>query len=150
MENVNLINSIHINNYSIVPKYMQLADEIAKAISSDLLQAGSILPTINELSARVGVARETVEKGYRVLKERRVILSKKGLGYFVADNVYDIRIAVFLNKLSYHKKVVYDAFIEELNGRAEVDLFVYNSDLDYLQHIIKSQFKSYDYYMVFP
>lgn len=145
------MNSIHINNCSVIPKYVQLANAITKAISSDLLQAGSILPTINELSAQIGIARDTVEKGYKMLKERRVILSKKGLGYFVADNnVYDIRIAVFLNKLSHHKKVVYDAFIEELNGTAEIDLFVYNSDINYLQHIIKSQFKSYDYYVVFP
>lgn len=151
MENVNLINSIHINSCSVVPKYIQLANAIMGAISSDLLKAGSILPTINELSAGAGVARETVEKGYKVLKERRVVLSKKGLGYFVADSpVYDIRIAVFLNKLSHNKKVVYDALIEELNGRAEVDLFVYNSDMAYLRHIIQSQFKLYDYYVVFP
>lgn len=151
MEKLSLINTIQISSASVVPKYIQLANAINKAITSNVLQAGSILPTINELSSGIGLARDTVEKGYKVLKERKIILSKKGLGYFVAEGqVYDMRIAVFLNKLSYHKKLVYDAFIAELKGRAEVDLFVYNSDVDYLQHIINSQYKAYDYYVVFP
>lgn len=151
MDHVSLINSISINNYSVIPKYVQLANAIISAINNDLLHAGSVLPTINELSSKVGIARDTVEKGYKVLKERKVILSKKGLGYFVADSeVYELRIAIFLNKLSPHKKEVYDAFIKELNGQAEIDLFVYNSDIYYLRHILRSQFKPYDYYVVFP
>src|SRR5690606_19660812 len=55
-----------------------------------------------------------------------------------------------LNKLSAHKKIVYDSFAKELGDDAALDLFVYNSDLSYLRTLLGNLTKTYDYYVLFP
>src|SRR5690606_38762280 len=59
-------------------------------------------------------------------------------------------IALFLNTLSAHKKIVYDAFAAELGDDASLDLFVYNSDIIYLRTLLLNLTKQYDHYVVFP
>src|SRR5690606_40366954 len=62
---------------------------------------GDALPSINDLSYQLQIARDTVEKGYRKLRMEEIIKSSPGKGYFVArQHAFRLRTAVFLNKLS--------------------------------------------------
>ncbi len=149
--NADLIRSIRINDFSATPKYMQLAEAIIEAIKSKIIEIGDPLPSINDLSYQLQIARDTVEKGYRKLRNEEIIASSPGKGYFVSsEQSFTLRIAVFLNKLSAHKKIVYDALAEELGAQASIDLFVYNSDLNYLRTLIQGLSRNYDNYVVFP
>src|SRR5690606_41809859 len=60
------------------------------------------------------------------------------------------KIAILLNKLSAHKKIVYDSFAKQLEDDATLDLFVYNSDISYLRTLLGNLTKTYDYYVLFP
>ncbi|MFD1768657.1 GntR family transcriptional regulator [Sphingobacterium suaedae] len=149
--NTDLIKSIEINDFSATPKYVQLADAIVEAIKNKIVEVGDPLPSINDLSYHLQIARDTVEKGYRKLRIEEIIASSPGKGYFVAkEQVFRLRIAVFLNKLSAHKKIVYDAFASELGDQASIDLFVYNSDITHLRTLIQGLPQPYDHYVVFP
>ncbi|WP_437921089.1 GntR family transcriptional regulator [Sphingobacterium sp. LRF_L2] len=149
--NVDLIKSIKINDFSSTPKYVQLADAIVEAIKNKVVEVGDALPSINDLSYHLQIARDTVEKGYRKLRMEEVISSSPGKGYFVAkEHVFRLRIAVFLNKLSAHKKIVYDALAGELGDQASLDLFVYNSDITHLRNLLQGLPQPYDHYVVFP
>ncbi|MGO1244931.1 MAG: GntR family transcriptional regulator [Sphingobacterium sp.] len=149
--NADLIRSIRINDFSATPKYIQLAEAIIEAIKSKIVVVGDPLPSINDLSYQLQIARDTVEKGYRKLRNEEIIASSPGKGYFVAsERTFTLRIAVFLNKLSAHKKIVYDALAEELGAQASIDLFVYNSDINYLRTLIQGLSRNYDNYVVFP
>lgn len=151
MININLIRSIQIDGYSSTPKYIQLAEEIVKAINNKISQVGDQLPSINELSSQLRIARETVEKGYNFLKKQHVISSTPGKGYYITKGDIDrLRVAVFLNKLSAHKKIVYDALTEELGEEVNLDLFVYNSNANHLRRMLDDLPLSYDRYVVFP
>lgn len=44
-----------------------------------------MLPSINDLSYELEIARETAEKAYRYLKQLGVIGSVPGKGYFIAQ-----------------------------------------------------------------
>lgn len=152
MNTSDLIHTIQISDFSSTPKYLQLADTIIDGVKNEVLKVGDILPSINELSVHLDISRDTVEKGYKLLKNRGVISSTPGKGYFIATSEVRHRqkIAVFLNKLSAHKKIVYDAFALELRDDASIDLFVYNSDITYLRTLLLNLTKKYDHYVVFP
>lgn len=149
--NAALIKMIKINDFSSTPKYVQVADAIMEAIKQNVVGTGDALPSINDLSYQLQIARDTVEKGYRKLREEEVIISSPGKGYFVfKEQTFRLRIAVFLNKLSVHKKIVYDALASKLGSDASIDLFVYNSDIIHLRTLLQNLSQPYDHYVVFP
>jgi DNA-binding transcriptional regulator YhcF (GntR family) len=144
--------NIQISDFSSTPKYIQLVDAVIDGVRNNFLKQGDILPSINELSIYLDISRDTVEKGYKQLKKLGIISSTPGKGYFVArtDVAKKLKIALFLNKLSAHKKIVYDAFVKELGDEASLDLFVYNSDISHLRRLLLNLNKQYDRYVVFP
>ncbi|MFZ4262541.1 GntR family transcriptional regulator [Sphingobacterium sp. HJSM2_6] len=146
------LKTIQISDFSATPKYQQLANAIMDAVKNRILQKEDMLPSINELSVYVDISRDTVEKAYKFLKNSEVIASIPGKGYYVATSDVKQRqkIALLLNKLSAHKKIVYDSFAQELADDAALDLFVYNSDISYLRTLLDNLTKTYDYYVLFP
>lgn len=148
----NFLKTIEISDFSATPKYQQLASTIIDAVKVGTLEKNDMLPSINELSMYVDISSDTVEKAYKYLKNSGVIASIPGKGYYVAttDVKQRQKIALLLNKLSAHKKIVYDSFVRELNDEAAIDLFVYNSDIRYLQTLLANLTKTYDYYVLFP
>lgn len=152
MNNIDFIKSIQISEFSSTPKYLQLADAVLEGVRKNQLKQGDILPSINEVSIYFDISRDTVEKGYRHLKNLDIISSTPGKGYFVAksDVISKQKIALFLNKLSAHKKIIYDAFARELGDNVSLDLFVYNSDISHLRTLLLNLTKQYDRYVVFP
>lgn len=146
------LDSIEISDFSATPKYQQLADSVISGIQNKRFKKGDVLPSINEFSNYLEISRDTVEKAYRFLKNREIISSTPGKGYFIAINEIKkgVKIAFLLNKLSEHKKIVYDSFAQKIGECAALDLFVYNSDISYLKSLLANLTKSYDYYVIFP
>ncbi|MCE2849137.1 MAG: GntR family transcriptional regulator [Chitinophagaceae bacterium] len=102
---------IYFDEFSVTPKYQQLANCITKAIEDGKLTVGDVLPSINELSFHFEICRDTAEKGYKHLKTQGVIGSVPGKGYFISSVDVDRTARVFLmfNKLSPHKKIIYES-----------------------------------------
>lgn len=146
------LSSIEISDFSATPKYQQLADSVINGIQNKRFKKGDLLPSINEFSTHLEISRDTVEKAYKFLKNKEVISSTPGKGYFIAINEIKqgLKIAFLLNKLSEHKKIVYDSFAKEMGDGAALDLFVYNSDISYLKSLLSNLTKTYDYYVLFP
>src|SRR5260221_13906151 len=121
---------LFIDFYSATPKYLQLANSIVKAIAAGKLAKDEILPSINELSFEFEISRDTAEKGYKHLKKTGVLGSVPGKGYFVKNTELNHKLKIFLlfNKLSPHKKIIYDAFVASLGDMAAVDFYIYNND----------------------
>jgi DNA-binding GntR family transcriptional regulator len=63
--------------------YAQIADQIRQRIVSGELPPGSALPSEKALAAHHGVARQTVRRAVRLLKEEGVVYSSQGRGTFV-------------------------------------------------------------------
>lgn len=146
------LNSIEISDFSATPKYKQLADSVINGIQNSRFSKGDLLPSINEISAFLEISRDTVEKAYKFLKNKGIISSTPGKGYYIAINEIrqGVKIAFLLNKLSEHKKIVYESFAKEMGECAALDLFVYNSDISYLKSLLPTLTKTYDYYVLFP
>ncbi len=71
---------IKINEYSDVPIYLQIRNQIVMGISSGELAAGEQLPTVRALSSEIGINTMTVSKAYQILKSEGYILTDRKNG----------------------------------------------------------------------
>jgi DNA-binding transcriptional regulator YhcF (GntR family) len=143
---------LFIDYYSATPKYMQLANGIIRAISEGILKKNDILPSINELSFEFEIARDTAEKGYRHLKKTGVLGSVPGKGYYVKNTELSQKLKIFLlfNKLSSHKKIIYDSLVASLGDMAAIDFYIYNNDFLLFKKLITQQKGDYTHYVIIP
>lgn len=143
---------IYFDDFSVTPKYHQLANCITKAIEDGKLNVGDVLPSINELSYHFEICRDTAEKGYKQLKLQGIIGSVPGKGYFIQNVDINATHRVFLmfNKLSPHKKLIYDSFVKTLGDRVTVDFYIYNNDLALFRKLLDNAKAEYNYYVIIP
>jgi DNA-binding transcriptional regulator YhcF (GntR family) len=152
MKSSDFFKFIRIDEYSATPKYLQLSDSVISAIESGKLKKDDILPSINELSYVLEISRDTAEKGYKYLKKVGVIVSVPGKGYYIANSEFkkDIKIFLLFNKLSAHKKIVYDAIVSSLGENAAVDFYIYNNDFTIFKKLIQNKQNGYSHYVIIP
>jgi DNA-binding transcriptional regulator YhcF (GntR family) len=143
---------IFFDEFSATPKYRQLANSIIKGIEDEKLQVDDTLPSINELSFQFDISRDTAEKGYKYLKKLGIIGSVPSKGYFIKNIDLDRTTRIFLmfNKLSPHKKIIYDAFVTTLGAKAAVDFYIYNNDLALFRKLLDNSKTDYHYYVILP
>lgn len=148
----NFTKQITIDDLCAVPKYLQICESIISAIKSGTVGQGETIPSINDLSYELGVARGTIEKSYQYLKELKIISSFPGKGYYISASQLDSskRICLLFNNISAYKKIVYDSFIETLGSNAAVDFFVYNNDYNQFRRLLESNLEKYTHYVVLP
>lgn len=143
---------IYFDEFSATPKYQQLANSIIKAIEASKLQVDDVLPSINELSFQFEISRDTAEKGYKYLKKIGVIGSVPGKGYYIKSTNVDRKIKIFLlfNKLSAHKKIIYDSFVSMLGDSATIDFYIYNNNFSLFKKLLQNCKEDYNYYVIIP
>ena len=72
-----------INPQLDIPIYRQLVDSIRAAIKKEELQAGHQLPTVQELTQELGIARGTAKRAYDELERLGLVEKVQGRGTFV-------------------------------------------------------------------
>jgi len=66
------------------PMYKQVTDQIKDAIASGDLKANDRLPSVRELSEALNVSAITIKRAYQDLEAAGFILTRAGMGSFVA------------------------------------------------------------------
>ncbi|RFM29481.1 GntR family transcriptional regulator [Deminuibacter soli] len=143
---------LFIDYLSATPKYLQLANCVVKAIDAGALKENDVLPSINELSFEFEISRDTAEKGYKHLKKIGILGSVPGKGYYIKTTALNQPRKIFLlfNKLSAHKKIVYDSFVAALGDTATVDFYVYNNDFTLFKKLVTQSRQDYTHYVIIP
>ncbi len=141
-----------IDPASEIPKYKQVVNLIISDIETGIFKQGQRIPSINETSEELLLSRDTVEKAYVCLKNKGVLLSVRGKGYYVNHtNVHKkLKVALIFNKLSNYKRSIYYSFKEKLGNKACLDVFIYNYDIQEFEEIIDNNLTHYDYYVILP
>ncbi len=141
---------IQIDDYSATPKYVQLANSIIKSMNEGRIKMNDTLPSINELSFEFEISRDTVEKCYKHLKKTGLLGSVPGKGYFIKSTAVGNKPKIFLlfNKLSEHKKIIYDAFAAALGEEATIDFYIYNNDFSLFKKLLTNKNDDYSYFVV--
>ena len=124
--------TLEISDSASTPKYKQIVNSIVGKIETGRIKFGQKLPSINQLSFDYILARDTVEKAYNELKNRGIIESVKGKGYYVKNTSPEskLKILVLFNKLSSYKKVIYNTLAHQLGDKAQIDFFIYHCNYE--------------------
>ncbi len=75
-----------VNAMSGVPVYEQLIDQVETYIATGILEAGSQLPSVRNLSVALSVNPNTVQKAFSDLIQRGIVTAVPGKGNFVSEN----------------------------------------------------------------
>jgi GntR family transcriptional regulator len=67
------------------PMHKQVTDQVKDAIARGTLMAGEKLPSIREMSRELSISPITIKRSYRDLEHEGYIVTRAGLGSFVAD-----------------------------------------------------------------
>ncbi len=147
-----ILQHIHLDDYSANPKYLLVADSIKQAVMDGHLKINDTLPSINDLSFELAVSRDTIEKSYRKLKSDGILGSVPGKGFFIKTTEIEKQLKVFLlfNKLSEHKKIIYDAFADALGDKASIDFYIYNNDFSIFKKLMARHVGAYSHYVIIP
>lgn len=152
MKSSRFLEYIYIDYYSSTPKYIQLANSIIKSVREGKLVINETLPSINELNCNFEISRDTAEKAYKHLKSIGLLGSVPGKGYYIKNTEAGQQFKVFLifNKLSTHKKLVYDAIVDGLGHEAAIDFYIYNNDFEFFKKLLQNNSNDYTHYVILP
>jgi len=127
-------------------KVTQLADLISQAISMREFLEGDSLPSINDLSRRYGVSRDTVFKAFSDLRERGIIDSTPRKGYFVTGQVTNV--LLLLDQYTPFKETLYNSFAKHLPVNYKVDLLFHQYNERLFSTIVRESVGKYSKYVV--
>ncbi|GAA0873338.1 GntR family transcriptional regulator [Gangjinia marincola] len=144
--------NIKIDHNSRKPKYKQIVDSIIDDIAAGNLEIGQKIPSINIISAELYLSRDTVEKAYNKLKEKKIIESVKGKGFYIVKTDLERKRSVFflINKLSSYKMAIYNAFVDQIDNDTTIDLQIYYCDQELFVKQIEQALGKYDHYVIMP
>ena len=135
-----------INPASTILKFQQLIDCVNDAISQNVLKAGDILPSVNQVCRENSLSRDTVFKAYAELKNRGIIESVPNRGYFVSQAT--TKVFLFLDTFKAYKEVLYASFRDNLPENVAVDLHFHHYNIDIFEKIIKESIGKYTKYII--
>ena len=127
-------------------KVKQLADAISHAISRKEFKEGEPLPTINQLSVKYSVSRDTVFKAFKELKAKGIVDSAPTKGYYVCNPVHHI--LLLLDTYSLFKYELHKALSKNLPYNYKVDLYFHQYDEEQYNKIITDSIGRYNSYLV--
>lgn len=141
---------IHLD--SRTPKYLQVVNLMLDEIEKGNLKVGDRIPSINETSFDLLLSRDTVEKAYNELRDRGIITSVRGKGFYICSTNMGSKVKVLLlfNKLSSYKKIIYYSIIETLGAQASVDLQIHHYNRNILEDLLAQNLGNYNYYVLAP
>lgn len=76
-----------LDRRSHVVPYLQLVDQVRRALRTGLLEPGDRLPTVREVAESVAINPNTVLKAYRALEHEGLVEGRPGQGTFVVRSL---------------------------------------------------------------
>lgn len=149
---MDMMNFIKIDENSRIPKYQQIINSIIHNISNGNLSMDQKIPSINMFSEEFYLSRDTVEKAYSILKERNIITSIRGKGFYISRTqlISKVNILFLINKLSSYKLRTYNHFIDTIGSNSHTDLHIYHCDETLFLNLLDKNKSAYDYFIIMP
>lgn len=131
-------------------KYVQLANYITRQIETGQLAINDQLPSVNQLTQRLSMSKETVLKGLNQLSELGIIESVYRKGYYVRRKqlAHPYRIFFLLDKLTPFKDKLYHSFFEAIRDVADVDVYFHHHNYKIFEKLINENLHNYTHYVI--
>lgn len=138
-----IFNFIKIDENSRIPKYQQIVDSIIHNISVENLKIDDKIPSINSFSEEYNLSRDTVEKAYGILRQRKIITPPiRGKGFYISRTklISKVNILFLINKLSSYKMRIYNSFIERMASISHTHLHIYHCEEELFLNILEKKY----------
>ncbi|TAE25824.1 MAG: GntR family transcriptional regulator [Cytophagales bacterium] len=146
------MNDVTVDPATNQPKYQQLIDAVLTGIEGGTLTLGQQLPSISELAGQQGVAKVTVAKAYEALRQRGIVLSQHGKGFYVAST--DVRtplnVLVIFDTLNAYKEMLYEALKTALPPDTTLNVYFHHYDRTLFESLIRHNVGRHNAYVVMP
>src|SRR5579884_2326630 len=100
-----------VNAKNGIPIYVQIVEQVKRALEVGILQPGERLPTVRQLAIELTIAPNTIVKAYNELQLMDLVESKQGVGTVVKAGINDSlrkqHIATLNDRL---REIVQDAY----------------------------------------
>lgn len=127
-------------------KVKQLADHIQRSVSMNELMPGDKLPSINTLSQKYHISRDTVFKAFNELRARGVIESIHGKNYYVSHRLKNV--LLLLDEYTPFKDVLYNALVSRLPSNYKIDLWFHQYNEQLFNTIVRESYGMYNSYLI--
>lgn len=143
---------IKIKPKAKIPLYRQIVESVVESISNGSLKIGDKLPSLNTIKDTFNVSRDTVLTAFKELKNKGLIDSIVGKGYYVVQNDVNIACKVFLlfDELNGFKEDLYNAFVKHMGNNAQIDVFFHHFDKNVFSQTIQTNLDNYSHYVIMP
>lgn len=143
---------INIDKNINTPKYKQIVNSIEELITSGFLKKGDRIPSINKIKNDNNLSRDTVLTALNELKNRGIIQSIVGKGYYVASENIAVVQKIFLlfDELNSFKEDLYNSFLENLGGDIKVEIYFHHFNENIFNKLIRDNTGDYNYYVIMP
>lgn len=141
---------IIISKHSETPKYVQISETIIDHINHGQLEKGQKLPSINEICAKNQLSRETVVKAFSTLREKGLITSTHGKGFYVSstNTKTQNRIFVLFDTFTSYKETLYFALKDAFPRNTEIDIYFHHFNFTIFKELIASHAGKYTAYII--
>ncbi len=100
-----------ISSESGIPLYEQIITSVKTALFNGSLRPGEKLPSVRELAELTGVNPNTISKAYGYLERDHFIITKKGKGCFISENIPKQTDEILVNETKEQlKKIIMDLY----------------------------------------
>ncbi|MEM9525080.1 MAG: winged helix-turn-helix domain-containing protein [Bacteroidota bacterium] len=150
---VDIYNRIReFSNVARLSKHEQIVNGVLTSIEDQVVSRGQILPSINQMSMELGVARKTVDKAYGELKDRGLVESRNRRGFFVSTQAVEqtVRVALVLYEFRPFQEMFYNVFRQSVGENVQVDTFFHHNNLSVFEDIVGKINGRYGLYVIAP
>jgi DNA-binding transcriptional regulator YhcF (GntR family) len=143
---------VQVDKKSSIPKYKQIVASVEEAILAGELKKGDQLPSLNAVKSQHLVSRDTVLVAFNELKNRGIITSRAGKGYFVNSEDVSVsqKIFVLFDELNAFKEDLYNAIVQSFGDQVQVDVYFHHFNENFFSQVIRENLGDYSYYIIMP
>lgn len=143
---------IQIDSTSSKPKYRQIIESVYHGIERKALVKDDKIPSINQICAEFNLSRDTVMVAFNELKAKGILISQPGKGYYIASTEIQMeeKIFVLLDELNAFKEDLYNSLINNLKGKANVEVYFHHFNYKMFQNLILESIGNYTSYVIMP
>jgi DNA-binding transcriptional regulator YhcF (GntR family) len=147
-----MLPDIQIKSNSSTPKYKQLIQEFLRLIRIKKLKLGDKIPSLNEITSTHKISRDTVVNAYNELKNRGIISSKHGKGFYISSTEINSKLKIFMlfDVMNGYKEILFQSIINNLGPDFHVDLFFHYYNVKVFEQLIQINLNKYGFFVIMP
>lgn len=91
---------------SRVPVYEQIIKQVEEQVLTGILKEGDKLPSVRSLSVKLSINPNTIQKAYKELDRRQLIITVPGKGSFISEKAIEVVGANSREKMTELNKII--------------------------------------------